>query len=41
MVKRALRSAMPEVGFSRAPVLIADEVDSRIKAIAARYAEAV
>lgn len=41
MVKRALRSAMPEVGFSRAPVLIADEVDSQIKAIAARYAEAV
>ncbi|MBK1840139.1 dihydrodipicolinate synthase family protein [Azospirillum sp. YIM B02556] len=41
MVKRALRSAMPEVGFSRAPVLIADEVDAQVKAIAARYAEAV
>lgn len=41
MVKRALRSAMPEVGFSRAPVLIADEVDAKVKAIAARYAEAV
>ncbi|PWC39772.1 dihydrodipicolinate synthase family protein [Azospirillum sp. TSO35-2] len=41
MVKRALRSAMPEVGLSRAPVLIAEEVDRQIKEIAARYAEAV
>jgi 4-hydroxy-tetrahydrodipicolinate synthase len=41
MVKRALRHAMPEVGRSRAPVRIPEEVDRKIKEISARYAEAV
>lgn len=41
MVKRALCHAMPEVGHSRGPVLIADEADRAIAALAARYAEAV
>lgn len=41
MVKRALFHAMPEVGHSRGPVLIADETDRAIAALAARYAEAV
>lgn len=41
MVKRALCHAIPEVGFSRAPVLIADDVDGKVKEISARYAEAV
>ncbi|NYZ14350.1 dihydrodipicolinate synthase family protein [Azospirillum sp. RWY-5-1] len=41
MVKRALRHAVPDVGASRAPVLIAGEVDARIAALAATYAEAV
>ncbi|WP_448192639.1 dihydrodipicolinate synthase family protein [Azospirillum sp. sgz301742] len=41
MVKRALCHAMPEVGWSRAPVLIADAVNQQIKEIATRYAEAV
>jgi 4-hydroxy-tetrahydrodipicolinate synthase len=41
MVKRALCSAVPEVGHSRAPVLISEEVDRKVKDIAARYAEAV
>lgn len=39
MVKRALRSAMPEVGASRLPVCISPDVDSRIAAIAAEYVE--
>lgn len=41
MVKRALFHAMPEVGHSRGPVLIAEETDRAIAALAARYAEAV
>lgn len=41
MVKRALCHAMPDVGWSRAPVLISDEVDSKIAEISKRYAEAV
>jgi 4-hydroxy-tetrahydrodipicolinate synthase len=40
MVKRALCHAMPEVGWSRAPVLISAEVDAKVKEISARYAEA-
>lgn len=41
MVKRALCLAMPEVGYSRAPVLISDEVNEKIRAISAKWAEAV
>lgn len=41
LVKRALRHAVPEVGASRAPVLIADDVDAKIAALSATYAEAV
>ena len=41
LVKRALRHAAPEVGASRAPVLIADDVDAKVKALSATYAEAV
>lgn len=41
LVKRALRHAMPEVGASRAPVLIAEDVDAKVAAISAAYAEAV
>ncbi len=41
MVKRALCHAMPEVGWSRGPTLIAEDVNRSIKEIAARYAEAV
>lgn len=41
MVKRALFHAMPEVGHSRGPVLIGEEADRAIAALAARYAEAV
>lgn len=41
MVKRALCHAMPEVGWSRAPVLIAEDVNRQVGEIAARYAEAV
>jgi 4-hydroxy-tetrahydrodipicolinate synthase len=41
MVKRALCHAMPEVGRSRAPVRIPEEVDRKIKELSARYAEAV
>jgi 4-hydroxy-tetrahydrodipicolinate synthase len=41
IVKRALCHAMPEVGRSRAPALVAEEVDRQIKEISARYAEAV
>ncbi|HEY9211811.1 MAG TPA: dihydrodipicolinate synthase family protein [Ancylobacter sp.] len=41
LVKRALRHAMPEVGASRAPVLIADDVDAKVAAISAANAEAV
>lgn len=39
MVKRALRSAVPEVGASRLPVCISAELDARIAAIAAEYVE--
>lgn len=41
LVKRALRHAMPEIGASRAPVLIADEVDAKIAAISKANAEAL
>lgn len=41
LVKRALRHAAPEVGASRAPVLIAEDVDAKIAALSATYAEAV
>ncbi|QTL05006.1 dihydrodipicolinate synthase family protein [Aquabacter sp. L1I39] len=41
LVKRALRHAIPEVGASRAPVLISAEADAEIAALSARYAEAV
>ena len=41
MVKRALCHAMPEVGWSRAPMLIAEEVNRKIREISAQYAEAV
>ncbi|MGU3493355.1 dihydrodipicolinate synthase family protein [Xanthobacteraceae bacterium A53D] len=41
LVKRALRHAMPAVGASRAPVLITEEVDAKVKAISAANAEAV
>jgi len=41
IVKRALCHAMPEVGRSRAPALIAEGVDRQIREISARYAEAV
>ncbi|PKU24817.1 dihydrodipicolinate synthase family protein [Telmatospirillum siberiense] len=40
MVKRALCHAMPDVGWSRAPVLIAEEVDRKIAEISKRYVEA-
>ena len=41
MVKRALYHAMPDVGASRAPVLISGDVNREIKKISAKYAEAV
>lgn len=41
MVKRALCHAMPEVGRSRAPALIAESIDQNIKEVSGRYAEAV
>ena len=41
MVKRALRSAMPEVGFSRAPAQVSEEQNEKVRAIAERFAEAV
>jgi 4-hydroxy-tetrahydrodipicolinate synthase len=41
MVKRALCLAMPEVGASRAPVLISDEVNAKVGEISKRFAEAV
>ncbi|KRE07158.1 dihydrodipicolinate synthetase [Bosea sp. Root381] len=41
MVKRALRHAMPEVGASRAPVLITAEADAGVAAVSAANAEAV
>jgi len=41
MVKRGLRLAMPDVGASRAPLLISDEVDETLRKISRRYAEAV
>ena len=39
MVKRALCLAMPEVGHSRGPALVADEVNEKIRAISARFTE--
>jgi len=39
MVKRALYLAMPEVGCSRAPLMIADDVDGKILDISKRYME--
>ncbi|GGF51155.1 hypothetical protein GCM10007301_08220 [Azorhizobium oxalatiphilum] len=41
LVKRALRHAMPDVGASRAPLLIANDVDAKVAALSAAYAEAV
>lgn len=41
MVKRALSLAMPDVGASRAPVLISEEVNAKVKEISKRFAEAV
>ncbi len=41
MVKRALMLAMPDVGASRAPVLISDEVNAKVSEISRRFAEAV
>ncbi|HEY0330994.1 MAG TPA: dihydrodipicolinate synthase family protein [Rhodopseudomonas sp.] len=41
LVKRALRLAMPEVGASRAPVLISDEVNEKVREISQRFAEAI
>jgi 4-hydroxy-tetrahydrodipicolinate synthase len=41
MVKRGLRLAMPDVGASRAPVLISDEVNEKLREISKRFAEAV
>lgn len=41
MVKRALCLAMPEVGHSRAPVLISEAVNEAVRAVALRWAEAV
>lgn len=41
MVKRALSLAMPDVGASRSPVLISDEVNAKIAAVSKRFAEAV
>jgi 4-hydroxy-tetrahydrodipicolinate synthase len=41
MVKRALRSAMPEVGFSRAPAQVSEAQDEQVRAIARRFAEAI
>ncbi|ABD86723.1 dihydrodipicolinate synthase family protein [Rhodopseudomonas palustris] len=40
LVKRALRLAMPEVGASRAPVLISDEVNDKVREISNRFVEA-
>jgi len=40
MVKRALYHAMPEVGASRGPVLIAADADARIKEMSQLYVEA-
>ncbi len=41
LVKRALRHAMPEVGASRAPVLITEEADAQVAVISKANAEAV
>jgi 4-hydroxy-tetrahydrodipicolinate synthase len=41
MVKRALRVAMADVGASRAPLLVSDEVDEAVRGISRRFAEAV
>lgn len=41
MVKRALRHAMPEVGASRAPVLITAEADAGVAKVSAANIEAV
>lgn len=41
LVKRALRHAMPEVGASRAPVLITEEVDAQVAVISRANAEAI
>ena len=41
MVKRALRSAMPEIGFSRAPAQVSEAQDEQVRAIARRFAEAI
>ncbi|MDR3517674.1 MAG: dihydrodipicolinate synthase family protein [Azospirillaceae bacterium] len=40
MVKRALCLAMPDVGFSRAPVMIGAEINEKIRELSKRYAEA-
>lgn len=41
MVKRALASATPEVGFSRSPVEIPTDLAAKIAAVASRYVEAL
>jgi 4-hydroxy-tetrahydrodipicolinate synthase len=41
MVKRALRSAMPDVGASRSPAQVSAEVDENVRAISKRFAEAI
>jgi len=41
MVKRALCLAIPEVGHSRAPVLIADDVNAKVREISNKYAELI
>jgi len=41
MVKRALCLAIPEVGHSRAPVLISDDVNTKVKEISKKYAELI
>lgn len=41
MVKRALYLAMPEVGKSRSPAVVTDEVNDKVAAVSKAFAEAV
>lgn len=41
MVKRALASAMPEVGKSRGPAIVTDEVAAKVGEVSRRYVEAI
>jgi 4-hydroxy-tetrahydrodipicolinate synthase len=41
MVKRALRLAMADVGRSRGPAIVSDEVDAAVAIVSAKFAEAV